>query len=154
VAEKDRWPLTLGILAERVTEILGDRAKLVYMALSQPEASRRTKSFPSVGLLKLQYEAEEPEESFVRSKGVATVGFIVETIQNTNSKDANEGEEILGLLRRQHPDGLIDFAPTPFADETGFPMWLSAEAPPDVNGGRITQTAAYSFEIKMTHTEG
>ena len=154
MSEKDRWPLTLSIIADRATEILGDRVKHVYMALSEAEARSKATSFPSLGVIKISYSAEEqPEESFIRSKGTATVGFILRTQENKNTKDALEGEEILGLLRREHPLGLIGFAPKPFEDEGAFPMWLQEEVLEEVSGGRITLTAAYALEIWMTHTE-
>lgn len=152
--EKDRWQLTLSLIAGRIETICGDRVKLVFMAASKQLADLKTKDFPAVAILKANYAGEQPEETGVRSKGIATIGLLVYTRSNTALLSAGEGEEILGLLRREHPEGLIEFAPEPFpGDETGFPMWLQDETFDDYDGGRITQTATYAFEVVMTHKD-
>jgi hypothetical protein len=154
VSEKDRWQITQTILADRVIEICGDRVKLVFMAASRKLADLKSKDFPAVAILKAAYSGDQPDQSVaVRSTGTATIGLLIYTRSNTALLDAGEGEEILGLLRRAHPDGLIGFAPQPFADETGFPMWLQDETFDDYDGGRITQTATYAFEVWITHSE-
>jgi hypothetical protein len=153
VSEKDRWQLTQTLIADRVTEICGDRAKLVFMAVNKRLADLKSKDFPAIAILKANYAGEQPEETGLRSRGIATIGLLVYTRSNTALLSAGEGEEILGLLRRGSPDGLIGFAPAPFSDETGFPMWLQDETFEDHDGGRITQSATYALEIWMTHSE-
>lgn len=133
--------------------ILGDRAKLVFMAASRKLADLKSKDFPAVAILKAAYSGDQPEATGIRSSGIATIGFLVYTRSNTALLDAGEGEELMGLLRRDHPDGLIGYCPTPFTDETGFPMWLQDETFDEYEGGRITQTATYALEIHMTHKE-
>lgn len=152
--EKDRWQIVQTLIVARITAICGSSVKLVFMAASQKLADLKAKDFPAVAILKANYAGEQPEETGVRSKGLATIGLLVYTRSNTALLSAGEGEEILGRLRRDHPDGLIGYAPEPFPeDETGFPMWLQDESLEGYDGGRITQSASYAFEVYMTHAD-